>query len=124
MVDDFHSTVSGRSYSKNEESFSGPDIVDINNSDPIFHTIYDLDDRFQVPGAQYCGAAAPTRRIRTAGPTLARHLDDKGPHHGGDLPQHGLGDAWEWSDDPRYDEKFSGLAYRIDVNYWVYDLTH
>jgi hypothetical protein len=35
-----------------------------------------------------------------------------------------LGDAWEWSDDPRYDEKFAGLAYRIAVNYWVYDLTH
>ena len=28
-----------------------------------------------------------------------------------------LDDAWEWSDDPRYDEKFAGLAYRIAVNY-------
>ena len=28
-------------------------IVDIDNKDPIFHVIYDLDDRFQVPGWQW-----------------------------------------------------------------------
>ena len=28
-------------------------IEDIPNNDPIFHTIYDLSERFQVPGAQY-----------------------------------------------------------------------
>jgi len=35
-----------------------------------------------------------------------------------------LGDAWEWSDSPRYPEKWAGLAYRIAVNYVTYDLTH
>jgi Domain of unknown function (DUF4159) len=35
-----------------------------------------------------------------------------------------LGDAWEWSDDPKYSEKWASLAYRIAVNYFVYDLTH
>ena len=35
-----------------------------------------------------------------------------------------LGDAWEWSDDARYPEKWANLAYRIAVNYVVYDLTH
>ena len=25
-------------------------IVDLENNDAIFHTIYDLDDRYQVPG--------------------------------------------------------------------------
>ncbi len=35
-----------------------------------------------------------------------------------------LGDAWEWSDDPRYPEKWAGLAYRIATNYVMYDLTH
>ena len=28
-----------------------------------------------------------------------------------------LGDAWEWSDDPVYPEKFAALAYSIAVNY-------
>ena len=32
--------------------------------------------------------------------------------------------AWEWSDDARYSEKWASLAYRIAVNYFIYDLTH
>ena len=35
-----------------------------------------------------------------------------------------LGDAWEWADSPRYDEKFSALAFRIASNYLVYSMTH
>ena len=35
-----------------------------------------------------------------------------------------LGDAWEWSDDAKYSEKWASLAYRIAVNYFIYDLTH
>jgi hypothetical protein len=35
-----------------------------------------------------------------------------------------LGDAWEWSDDPRYPEKWATLAYKIAMNYFTYDLTH
>lgn len=29
------------------------DVVDLPKKDAIFHTIYDLDDKYQVPGAQY-----------------------------------------------------------------------
>jgi hypothetical protein len=43
--------------------------------------------------------------------------------HGSDLPQHGSGDAWEWADYPRYDEKFAALAFRIISNYVVYAMT-
>ena len=28
-------------------------MVDLDNKDPIFHVLYDLDNRFQVPGMQY-----------------------------------------------------------------------
>jgi Domain of unknown function (DUF4159) len=35
-----------------------------------------------------------------------------------------LGDSWEHSDDPFFPEKFAALAYKIAVNYAVYDLTH
>ena len=42
-----------------EESFQRvfPDrkAVDIDDRDPIFHTVYDLNDRYQVPGARYRG---------------------------------------------------------------------
>jgi hypothetical protein len=35
-----------------------------------------------------------------------------------------IGDSWEWSDEPRYPEKFSDLGIRIGVNYVVYAMTH
>jgi hypothetical protein len=33
--------------------------VDIADSDPIFHVIYDPDHRYQVPGAQYLRSGRP-----------------------------------------------------------------
>ena len=35
-----------------------------------------------------------------------------------------LGDAWEHADEPEYPEKFSGLAFRIVLNYITYSMTH
>jgi hypothetical protein len=35
-----------------------------------------------------------------------------------------LGDAWECADEPRYLEKWSSLAFRVAMNYFIYDLTH
>ena len=54
MCDDFHGSdewnifISGMS-----RVFPDRPIVDIENSNPIFHTIFDLDDRYQVPGEQF-----------------------------------------------------------------------
>ena len=39
-------------------------IEDIPNSDQIFHTIYDLDDRFQVAGGNGRAAAGRGKRER------------------------------------------------------------
>jgi len=35
-----------------------------------------------------------------------------------------LGDAWEWSDEPVYPAEWANMAYRIAMNYFVYDLSH
>jgi hypothetical protein len=35
-----------------------------------------------------------------------------------------LGDAWEWSDEPEYPAEWANMAYRIAMNYFVYDLSH
>ena len=135
MVDDFHgSEARDHDQGINEwENFKAgmdrvfPDrhIEDLPDSDPIFHVIYDLDDRFQVPGEQYL----ETGRTYEKGPT------GQVPHWRGIRDDHGrvvvaichnmdLGDAWEWSDDPRYPEKWASLAYRIAMNYFTYDLSH
>ena len=51
-------------------------------------------------------------------------LDDKGRIMAAICHNMDLGDAWEHSDEPEYLEKWASLAYRIAMNYFVYDLTH
>ena len=53
-----------------------------------------------------------------------RIYDDKGRVMVAICHNMDLGDAWEWSDDPRYPEKWAALAYQIAMNYFIYDLTH
>ena len=54
MCDDFHGTEEWAVFTNSmQRVFPDRPIVEIDNKDPIFHTIYDLDDRFQVPGEQY-----------------------------------------------------------------------
>jgi hypothetical protein len=137
MVDDFHAS---REWAIFTESMSRvfPDrqIIDIPNDDPIFHTLYDLQDRFQVPGAQYFESG----KIYESG--MDRDINGqpdytagKTPHWRGIRDDNGrimvaichnmdLGDAWEHSDEPEYLEKWASLAYRIGMNYFIYDLTH
>jgi hypothetical protein len=51
MADDFHGIDEWNEFQK-RVGFIFPDrpIVDIPDSDPIFHAVYDLDDKFQIPG--------------------------------------------------------------------------
>jgi hypothetical protein len=126
MVDDFHGAEEWRIFTASlRKVFPDRPVVDIPNSDPIFHTVYDLNERFQVPGAQYF----------ETGQTWEQGPDGKEPHWRGVYDDKGrvmvaichnmdLGDAWEHSDEARYLEKWASLAYRIAVNYYVYDLTH
>jgi hypothetical protein len=99
-------------------------IVDIPDSDAIFHTVFDLDDRFQLPGAEhlYQGCKFCTEGGR--GAHWRGIYDDKGRIMVAISFNSDVGDAWEFADDPRYPEKFSGLAIRIGVNYVTYAMTH
>jgi hypothetical protein len=124
MVDDFHGTFEWEVFVESfKKVFPDRPIVDLEDSDPIFHSIYDLGQREQIPGMQWFrsgrtyeqdGVEARWRavfdgknRIVTA---ICHNMD--------------LGDAWEWSDDPDYPERWASIAYRIAMNYFMYDLTH
>ncbi len=124
MVDDFHGSQEWENFVAGiSKVFPDREIVDIDNNDPSFHAIYDLESRFQVPGAQYLYTGRTYQRDGYQANWRGIY-DDKGRLMVAICHNMDLGDAWEWSDDPRYDERFAGLAYRIAVNYWVYDLTH
>ena len=126
MVDDFHSDPEWRIFMESlERVFPDRPVVDIPNGDPIFHTIYDLNDRVQIPGAQYLQTGQIWEKDESGKPEHWRAVyDDKGRILVAICHNMDLGDAWEWSDDPRYSEKWAGLAYRIGMNYFIYDLTH
>ena len=82
-------------------------------------------DRVQVPGAQYLETGRTYEKDESGRPEHWRAIyDDKGRIIVAICHNMDFGDAWEWSDDPGYPEKWAGLAYRIAMNYFIYDLTH
>ncbi len=124
MLDDFWGT---QEWSRFVESMARvfPDrpIVEIEDADSIFHTVYDLDDRYQVAGEWALRRGTTYRN------------DGETPHWRGIYDAHGrllvaisfnsdVGDSWEWADDPYYPEKYSALGIRIGVNYVIYSMTH
>jgi len=124
MCDDFHGTAEWAIFAESmQKVFPDRQIVDIPKDDPIFHTVYDLDDKYQVPGEQF------VRSGRTY------EQDGYDPHWRGIYDAKGrlvvaichdmdLGDSWEHADNPEYPQKFSAMGIRIGVNYVVYGMTH
>jgi hypothetical protein len=124
MCDDFHGTQEWEVFTASmKRVFPDRPIVEIENSDQIFHALYDLDDRYQVPGAQFLY----TGRVAEKDGYIAHWrgiYDDHGRLMVAICFNMDLGDSWEWADNPRYPEKFSALGIRIGVNYVIYAMTH
>jgi hypothetical protein len=124
MCDDFHGTNEWQIFEASmKRVFPDRDIVDLPNDSPIFHSIYDLDDRYQVPGAQYLRSGR-TYEYDGYRDTWRGIYDDKGRVMVAICHNMDLGDSWEHADNPYYDEKFSALGIRIGINYVVYSMTH
>jgi len=124
MCDDFHGTEEWAVFTRSmQRVFPDRAIVEIDSKDPIFHTIYDLDDRFQVPGEQYVRSHR-TYEYDGFQPHWRGIYDDKGRVMVAICFDMDLGDSWEHADNPQYPEKFSGMGIRIGVNYVVYAMTH
>src|ERR1700733_3780842 len=122
MADDFHGSQEQAYFEKTMKMvFPERPIVDIPNDDPIFHTVFDLDDRYQIPGAEHLrtGFKKDGRVARWEG-----IYDDKGRIMVAISLNSDIGDSWEWADEPAYPLKFSQLGVRIGVNYVVYAMTH
>ncbi len=122
MADDFHGALEWEVFQASmKRVFPDRQIVEIEDTDAIFHTVYDIDDRYQIPGAAHL-------RLGYKGNGIGAHwrgiYDDKGRVMIAISYNSDLGDAWEWADDAKYPERFSDLAIRLGVNYVVYAMTH
>jgi hypothetical protein len=124
MCDDFHGTAEWEVFTRTMRKVL-PDrpIVDLDDGEPIFHTVYDLNNRYQVPGMVFVGSGRIYEK------------DGKVPRWRGIFDDHGrvmvaichnmdLGDSWENADEPTYPERFSALGLRIGINYVTYAMTH
>ncbi len=124
MCDDFHGSTEWANFIDGmQRVFPDRPIVEIDDQDPIFHTIYDLDHRYQVPGAQYLYSHRLAEKDGTI-PHWRGIYDDRGRVMVAMCFNMDLGDSWEWADVPAYPSRFSDLGIRIGVNYVVYAMTH
>ena len=133
MCDDFHGDDEWQVFVETmHKVFPDKAIVDLESKDAIFHSVFDLDERYQVPGAQYiysrsvCEKCSTARIPGTGGDSAHWRAiyDDKGRIMVAMCHNMDLGDSWEHADDPQYPERFSALGIRIGVNYIVYSMTH
>lgn len=122
MADDFHGTYEWEVFEERmKHVFPDHPIVEIQDQEAIFHTVYNIDNKYQVPGAAHLRLGYKNNGI---GAHWRGIYDDKGRIMVAISYNSDLGDAWEWADDPDYPEKFSDLAIRLGVNYIVYAMTH
>lgn len=124
MADDFHGSFEWEIFTASMmRVFPDRPIVELENKDAIFHVLYDLDERFQVPGIImfYTGQTFEYDGVE---PRWRAIYDDKGRIMVAICHNMDLGDAWEWADHPRYPERYASLAYRVGINYIIYAMTH
>jgi hypothetical protein len=124
MCDDFHGTQEWAVFvASMSRVFPDRPIVEIPDPDPIFHVVYDLNDRYQVPGEQYLYSGRTYEKDGFV-PHWRGIYDDRGRLMAAMTFDMDLGDSWEHADNPRYPERFSALGLRIGVNYVTYAMTH
>ncbi len=126
MCDDFHGAIEWDVFRASmAKVFPDRPIVDLRADDPIFHGLYDLDQKWQVPGALYLETGLTYEKGETGKDPHWRGIyDDKGRLMVAICHNMDLGDSWEHADNPAYPERFSDLGIRIGVNYVIYSMTH
>jgi hypothetical protein len=124
MLDDFWGTEEWERFDESmRRVFPDRQIVEIEDKDPIFHTVYDLDERYQIPG-EWALRRHTMYRADGFVPRWRGIYDDRGRLMVAMSFNSDIGDSWEWADDPFYPEKYSALGIRIGVNDVIYSLTH
>lgn len=123
MVDDFHNEREWANFMAGIRLINpAAEVVEMEDSDPAFHTVFDLKERVRVPGANVVHGSG----IERGGviPHWRAVLDGRGRMMIAITFNMDIGDGWEFADEPDYPERFSSMAIRLGVNYVVYAMTH
>jgi len=124
MVDDFHGTDDWQRFMAGMRMVLPTEPVeDLADADEIYHVLYDINEKFQIPSEVYVNTGRTYEKDGYV-PKWRAIRNDNGRIMVAICANMHLGDAWEWADSPEYPEKFSGLAFRIVLNYITYAMTH
>ena len=125
IVDDFHGPYEWAQFAESvQRAFPDRPIVEIPSGDEIFHVLYDLDQRVQIPGSQAVWRGVTWEHPQGVPAHWRGVYDDNGRLLIAINFNMDLGDAWEHADDPWYPEPLTALAYRFGINYVIYSITH
>lgn len=123
MVDDFHNEGEWENFMQGMRMID-PDVhvVEMQDNDPAFHILFDLNDRVRVPGAN----VVHRNQVERGGvvPHWRAVVDEKGRMIVAICFNMDVGDGWEFADTPDYPERYASEAMRLGVNYVVYAMTH
>jgi len=124
MVDDFHGSLEWEIFTESmRRIFPDRPIVDLADTNEVFHVLYDVDQRTQIPNI---GNAIRGQTWEKDGydPYWRGIYDDAGRLVVAINFNMDLGDAWEHADDPRYPVRLTNLAYHFAIDYLLYAMTH
>lgn len=125
IVDDFHGPREWAQFIFSlRKVFPDRPIIDIPDEHEIFHVLYDLDDRKQIPGANAVYSGRSWEHPQGVPEHWRGILDDDGRIMVAINFNMDMGDAWEHADDSWYPEPLTALAYRVGINYLIYTMTH
>ena len=124
MVDHFHGAADWTRFMAGmRQVLPDAQVEDLPDGDEIYHVLYDINEKFQIPGEQYVSSGITYEKDGYV-PKWRAIRDRHGRIMVAICHNMHLGDAWEHADEAEYPEKFSGLAFRIVLNYITYSMTH
>ncbi len=123
MVDDFHNDGEWANFMYGvRRIYPEAAAVELTDDSPAFHTVFDMNERIRVPGANVVHGDG----IERGGvvPHWRAVLDSQGRIMIAITFNMDIGDGWEFADDLRYPERYSSAAIKLGVNYVLYAMTH
>lgn len=99
-------------------------IQDLPDDHPLFHTVYDLSNRQQVPNMNSLLGDGRGYLQDGAIPLWKGILDDHGRVMVAIAFNNDISDSFQWADDPDYPADAATMGLRLGVNFAVYALTH
>ena len=124
MVDDFHGSLQWEGFMESmRRVFPDREVVEIPDNHEVFHVLFDLDHKVQIPGV-FALMSGQTWEQDGVEPHWRGIFDDNGRLMVAINFNMDMGDAWEHADTPEYPQPLTALAYRFAINYVLYTMSH